>query len=130
MLNELQTQATLYALTLFLEPGQIQGIDILISPKYKLIINRSCNGMIPILFLYAAILAYPTALLHKIVWMIIVYLFYFVSNVLRILLVVYSVTSEGGRDNFYWSHDLMGNSILIVVGLVLFIGFIKTSKMH
>jgi len=129
-LNEAQTQATLYALNLFLEPGQMQGIDIWINPKYKIIINQACNGMIPLLFLYASILAFPASFLHKIVWMILGYLAFFVTNVLRILLVVSSVEAEGGRENFYWSHDLLGNTMLMAVGLLLFIGFIKTSKKH
>jgi exosortase/archaeosortase family protein len=129
-LNEAQTQATLYALNLFLAPGQMQGIDIWIDQNYKIIINQACNGMIPLLFLYASILAYPASFLHKIIWMIIGYVVFFVSNVLRILLVVHSVEAEGGRGNFYWSHDLLGNILLVMVGLMLFVGFMKTSKKH
>ena len=128
MLNEGQTQLTLYGLNLFLEPGQLKGIDIWINPNYKIIINQACNGIIPILFLWASILAYPATLWHKILWMCLGYLLFSLVNVFRILLVVHFVEQEGGRGNFYWSHDLLGNSILMAVGLGLFIAFIKTAK--
>jgi len=127
-LNEGQTKLTLFFLDMFLEPNQLNGIDIWINPHYKIIINQACNGMIPILFLFAAILAYPSGIAHKIVWMLIGYISFSLVNVMRILLVVYFVEGEGGRGNFYWSHDLLGNSLLMLLGLGLFIAFIKTSK--
>lgn len=127
-INDAQTSLTLALLKLFLEPSQLKGIDIWINPHYKIIINHSCNAMIPILFLFAAILAYPSSLGYKFVWMLMGYLIFSLVNVLRILLVVYFVEQEGGRGNFYWSHDFLGNAILMVVGLSLFILFIKTSR--
>jgi len=127
-LNQGQTDVTLFFLDLFLKPGQLNGIDIHINPNYKIIINQSCNGMIPILFLFASIFAYSSTLLHKLLWMIIGYVLFFIVNVLRILMVVYSVEGEGGRGNFYWSHDLLGNTLLMLLGLGLFIAFIKTAR--
>ena len=127
-LNDAQTSLTLFVLNLFLEPAQLKGIDIWINPDYKIIINQSCNGMIPILLLFSGILAYPSGLWHKILWMGIGYLLFSLVNVLRILLVVYSVEQEEGQANFYWSHDLLGNALLMGVGLGLFITFVKTSK--
>jgi len=127
-LNEGQTKLTLFLLNIFLEPGQLKGIDIWINPHYKIIVNQACNGIIPILFLWASILAYPTAIWHKILWMGTGYLLFSLVNVFRILLVVHFVELEGGRGNFYWSHDLLGNTILMAVGLGLFITFIKTSS--
>ena len=127
-INDAQTSLTLAMLNLFLEPSQLQGIDIWINPHYKIIINHSCNAMIPILFLFAAILAYPSSLGHKFFWMNTGYMVFSLVNVLRILLVVHFVAQEEGRGNFYWSHDLLGNALLMVVGLSLFILFIKTSK--
>ena len=127
-LNEGQTKLTLFLLNIFLEPGQLKGIDIWINPHYKIIVNQACNGIIPILFLWASILAYPTAIWHKILWMGTGYLLFSLVNVFRILLVVHFVELEGGRGNFYWSHDLLGNAILMAVGLGLFITFIKTSS--
>jgi exosortase/archaeosortase family protein len=126
-INTGQTKLTLYFLNLFLEPGQLKGIDIWINPHYKIIINQACNGMIPILFLWASILAYPSTLWHKAIWMGIGYVTFSLVNVFRILLVVHFVEQEGGRGNFYWSHDLIGNTILMIIGLGLFVTFIKTS---
>ena len=128
MLNEGQTQLTLYFLNLFLEPNQLKGIDIWINPHYKIIINQACNGMIPILFLWASILAYPSSIWHKTVWMGLGYFIFSLVNVFRILLVVHFTEQKAGQANFYWSHDLLGNSILMIVGLGLFVAFIKTVK--
>ena len=127
-LNQGQTKLTLYFLSIFLEPGQLKGIDIWINPHYRIIINQACNGIIPVLFLWASILAYPSPFWHKILWMGIGYLLFTLVNVFRILLVVHFVEQEGGRGNFYWSHDLLGNSLLMIIGLGLFIAFIKTSN--
>ena len=127
-INDGQTKLTLFGLDLFLKPEQLKGIDIWINPHYKIIINQACNGVIPILFLFASILAYPSSVGHKILWMLLGYVLFSVVNVLRILLVVY-VTEEGkGQGDFYWSHDLVGNTLLMMTGLGLFIAFIKTSS--
>ena len=128
LVNERQTKLTLFLLDMFLPPEQLQGIDIWINPQYKIIINRACNGIIPILFLFASILAYPSTLWYKIFWMSLGYIIFSLVNVFRILLVVYFVEQEGGQENFYWSHDLVGNVLLMSVGLGLFIAFIKLSK--
>ena len=126
--NEAQTAFTLTILGLFLDPAQLQGIDIWINPYYKIIINQSCNGLIPIFFLFASLLAYPSGLWHKVYWMIAGYMVFTLVNVWRILLVVYFVEQKGEQGNFYWSHDILGNTILMITGLTLFILFIKTSK--
>jgi exosortase/archaeosortase family protein len=128
MLNEGQSTLTLMLLNLFLDPGQLKGIDIWINPNYKIIINQACNGMIPILFLFASILAYPSSLWHKTVWMGTGYIVFSLVNVLRILMVVHFVEQKEGQGNFYWSHDFVGNALLMGVGLGLFIAFIKTAK--
>ena len=128
LVNEQQTKLTLFFLDMFLPPEQLQGIDIWINPQYKIIINRACNGIIPILFLFASILAYPSTLWYKIFWMSLGYIIFSLVNVFRILLVVYFVEQEGGQENFYWSHDLVGNVLLMSVGLGLFIAFIKLSR--
>lgn len=128
LVNEGQTQLTLFFLGMFLPPEQLQGADIWINPQYKIIINQACNGIIPILFLFASILAYPASLWYKLAWIGIGYSIFSLVNILRILLVVYFVEQKGGRENFYWSHDLLGNALLMSVGLGLFITFIKLSK--
>jgi len=128
VLNDGQTNLTLMMLELFLKPYQLQGVDIWINPQYKIIITQACNGVIPILFLFASILAYPSTFVHKVLWMLIGYVVFSLVNVLRILLVV-NVTQIGeGQRDFYWSHDIIGNIMLMFTGLILFILFIKTAK--
>ncbi|MBD3791988.1 MAG: exosortase/archaeosortase family protein [Campylobacterales bacterium] len=129
-LNHTQTSLTLMMLQPFLEPGQLHGNDIIISSFYKIIITQACNGMIPILFYFAAIVAYPSRLWIKPLWMGAGYLIFTLVNVLRILIVVYFVEQKGGRDNFYLAHDIFGNALLMVVGLGLFILFIKYSRVR
>jgi len=128
LLNDAQTSLTLYGLGLFLSAEQLQGIDIWINPHYKIIINKACNGVIPILFLFGSILAYPSTVIHKIFWMFFGYVLFSVVNVLRILVVVYVTQTGAGPADFYWSHDLVGNLLLMFTGLGLFIAFIKTSS--
>jgi len=125
-LNHTQTELTLKVLNWFLKPEQLKGIDIWITPHYKIIITQACNGMIPILFLYASIFAYPSSIKDKIIWMILGYILFFVVNIVRILLVVYVTENGEGQGDFYWSHDLLGNTLLMLTGLGLFIAFIKS----
>jgi len=126
--NQGQTNLTLYFLRLFLKPGQVQDIDIWINPHYRIYISQACNGFIPIFFVWAAILAYPAKKYHKLLWIFMSYAVFTTVNVLRILIVVYFVEQNGGRSNFYWSHDLLGNALLMATGLGLFIVFIKTAS--
>jgi exosortase/archaeosortase family protein len=127
-LNEKQTQLTLSLLDLFLEPGQLKGIDIWITPQYKIYISQACNGFIPIFFLWAAILAYPVKLWYRLLWLGIGYIIFVLMNIVRLLIVVYFAEQAKGGGSFYWSHDLLGNAILMLTGLGLFILFIKSSS--
>jgi len=70
LLNEGQRELTLYLLEIFLKPEQLKGADIWITPHYKIIISQACNGVIPILFLFASILAYPSTVGQKLFWMV------------------------------------------------------------
>ena len=126
-LNDGQTALTLVWLDYFLAPNQLQGFDIQINPHYKIIITQACNGMIPILFLFASILAYPSSLLRKIFWMVLGYILFSIVNVVRLLFVVHATQTGEGYSDFYWSHDVVGNALLMVTGLLLFIAFIKSS---
>jgi len=127
LINDGQTKLTLTFLKLFLEPGQLQGIDIWIDPHYKIIINQACNGMIPLLMLWAALLAYPASWLHKAAWMLVGYAVMIILNIIRILMVV-AVTMDHGQSAFYWIHDILGNALLMGGGLGVFILFIKSTS--
>lgn len=126
--NEQQTGLTLYLLDLCLPTGMLNGIDILINPHYKIIITKACNGIIPVLFLFASLLAYPAFLRHKALWMLIGYTALTLINTGRILLVVYIVHNYNGKEDFSWAHDFIGNFILLVSGLTLFLMFIHTTS--
>jgi len=128
VLNEGQTNLVLFFLEYFLEPNQLKGVDIWINPSYKIIITQACNGMIPILFLFSSILAYPSTFISKVFWMFFGYIVFSIVNIIRLLFVVYITQTGKGFSDFYWSHDLVGNMLLMITGLSLFIAFIKTSS--
>ena len=127
-INRTQTALTLEVLQWFLRPEQLAGIDIWITPYYKIVITQACNGLIPIFFYYASILAYPSSIKAKLVWMLLGYVLFFIVNIIRILLVVYVTENGEGQGDFYWSHDLLGNTLLMITGLGLFIAFIKSIR--
>jgi len=60
--------------------------------------------------------------------MVLGYVVFTMMNVIRILLVAFVTQNGEGQAEFYWSHDLIGNMLLLMTGLGLFILFIKTSK--
>ena len=127
LINQVQTNTTLTILNIFLDKNQLQGIDIWINPHYKIIITQACNGMIPILFLAASILAYPSKIVNKTIWLIVGYIVLTIVNIIR-LLIVTKVTMVYGSSSFYWIHDIVGNFLLMIFGLGLFVMFIKTSQ--
>ena len=127
LINQAQTNTTLTILNLFLDKNQLQGIDIWINPHYKIIITQACNGMIPILFLAASILAYPSKIVNKTIWLIVGYIVLTIVNIIR-LLIVTKVTMVYGSSSFYWIHDIVGNFLLMIFGPGLFVMFIKTSQ--
>lgn len=124
-LNHYQTKLTLYFLDLGLAKGQLNGIDILVNPHYKIIITKACNGMIPILILFASILAYPVDWVHKLWWAIIGYVALTVINIARLLMVAHFVKEQ---PDFPLYHDLFGNLLLMVAGLLLFYLFLKGTR--
>jgi len=124
--NHYQRESLLYLLDMGLKDGQLQGIDIIISPYYKVIITKSCNGMIPYLVLVSSILAYPATWIHRVKWLIIGYFVLSTVNVLRLFIVVYFVTKT--PSNFELSHDILGNGLLMLSGLTLFYLFLRGSR--
>ena len=118
VINEQQTQMLLYTLDMILPDGQIQGINIIISPRYHVIITQACNGMIPYLVLASAVLAYHKPWVYKLKWLLIGYILFFIINVIRLLIVTYFVTMS---PSYFWiSHDIFGNALLMASGLFIF----------
>lgn len=127
IINTFQSNLTLIFLDFFLADNQLQGIDIWISSDYKIIISHACNGLLSLILFYASIWAYPSTLILKIIWMIIGYIVLFIVNVFRISWVVFVTKNGNGQEDFYWSHDIVGNIFLMLVGLGLFVTFIKAN---
>ena len=125
--NEWLRLKTLALLDLGLANGQVRGSDIWINPHYKLIIEKACNGMIPVLMYLASIFAYPSSWARRIIWGVVGSLIMLLLNVARIYMVTYFVM-QGGRENFSLSHDVFGNMIFMVAGLVMFYLFIRGSR--
>ena len=125
--NHYQTQLTLFFLERGLEEGQLKGIDIMINPHYKIIITKACNGMIPILVLWAAILAYPIDWMHKMWWVVIGYVILTAINIARLLMVSHFVKDQ---PDFPLYHDFYGNLLLMVAGLALFYLFLRSTRAY
>jgi exosortase/archaeosortase family protein len=112
-----------------LEPGRVHGFDIWINPHYKLMIEKACNGMIPVLMYLASIFAYPSSWTRRIYWAIAGTSIILVLNIVRIFIVVHFVI-QGGRENFSLSHDIFGNALFMVAGLAMFYLFIRGSRIR
>lgn len=126
-LNEYQTNLTMFFLSFFIDNNIIEGTTVIINSAYKVLITDECNGLLPLISIFSAILAYSAPIMHKIKWLIYIYVVYFIINVLRILIVIY-VAFEYGYKSFFWTHDIFGNGLLISFGLLSFYFFIKTIK--
>ena len=122
--NEWLRQTLLSIMDAGLPPGQVRGSDIWINPHYKLIIEKACNGMIPVLMYLASIFAYPASWKRRIVWGIVGSAIMLALNVARIFMVTWFVM-QGGRENFSLSHDIFGNAIFMIAGLGMFVLFIR-----
>ena len=121
--NEVQRTLLLDQLRFFLGAERIEGIDILAHPQFRIFITQACNGLIPFYLYLAAILAFPASWKRRVLWGILGYLVISAVNLLRLLFVTAMVARS--PDNFPWAHDLLGNLMLMAVGLGLFLGFIR-----
>jgi len=126
LVNNLQTDFTTFLTSLTLPTNMMRDTHITISSHYSLVIEKACNGMIPYLFFLASIVAFPSTSLHKIKWAIWGYLFIVTMNTFRIWMVTQLVLEE--RSNFSLAHDFIGNGLLILTGLFLFVAFVKSRE--
>jgi len=126
LINQQQTNLTSYLTSLTLPPEMMNNYRIFITNNYSLVIEKACNGMIPYLFFLASITAFPSTLWHKVKWALFGYLIISLMNTLRIWMVTQLVLQE--RNNFSLAHDYLGNALLILTGLMLFISFVKSRE--
>jgi exosortase/archaeosortase family protein len=124
--NGWQTARTLEILATLLPHTMMQESDIWVEQGYKIVINDACNGLLPLWLLVASLLAYPSTVRHTLLWLMVGYFGLLGVNIVRILWVV-SMTAIAGEEWFYWSHDLVGNALLMVGGLVIFVASIRSS---
>lgn len=125
--NTLQTELTaLWTSWLIAPPAVMDGHYIVITDNYRLVIEKACNGIVPYLFFLASIVAFPASTWHKLAWALIGYLVLMVVNVVRIWMVTQFVLE--GRHHFSLAHDYLGNALVIMAALGLFVLFVKTRR--
>jgi len=102
----------------------IVNYDIVINPKYRIVITPECNGIIPFLMILAAIIAYSCQKKRKIIWAVLSYFVISIVNLIRLILVV-KIVDIFGVDSFHLVHDIGGNILLILTGSGLFLLYIR-----
>ena len=100
---------------------RVVNYRVVINPNYSITIDRSCNGVVPLLIFWAAILAYRTKIVHKLQWMFMGYIALISANSLRIVFVIYMVLLDS--KYFTLAHDYIGNGFLMLLGFGLFMLF-------
>ena len=105
-------------------PNKIEGYEIIINPKYRVVITPECNGMVPFLIYLAGVLAYPKELLCKLFWSALGLFAFMFFNVVRLVIVVLVVNSFGDGA-FFWIHDIGGNLLLVMLGSILFVNYLN-----
>ena len=124
ILNLYQVKLSSLLTSFTLDDAMMKSNRIFISSTLTLVINKECNGFIPYFFFLASIIAFPSSLKHKIKWAILAYLLLSILNVFRIWFITQLVMRS--QNNFSLAHDYLGNLLLVLSALLLFIFFIKT----
>ena len=104
-------------------PHRVEENFIIISNNYKLSIDKACNGLVSIIFFIAPILVYKASINYKILAILIGYIILTLANILRIIFITYMVIED--KKNFSLSHDYIGNIFLLMVGIGLFMIFLR-----
>jgi len=123
ILNSFQIELISKALGLFLD---IEGNRIIITPHYRLIIERDCNGLMVYYIFLATILALRAELRYKIIWASLGYITITAVNIFRIFIITNLVLRA--KSNFYLAHDIFGNILLFITAISLFALFIKFNR--
>ena len=108
-------------------PNRIIDYDIVINPKYHIVITPECNGLIPYFIYLAGVLAYPKSWFLKLKWTVLGLIIFNIANLVR-LVVVTLVVNKYGSSSFYYIHDIVGNIFLVILGSVLFLGYLNNKE--
>jgi len=108
-------------------PNRIIDYDIVINPKYHIVITPECNGLIPYFIYLAGVLAYPKSWFLKLKWTVFGLIIFNIANLIR-LVVVTLVVNKYGSSSFYYIHDIVGNIFLVILGSVLFLGYLNNKE--
>jgi len=121
-LSEWQTLLTSYltakGIALFAMPIRMDGNTLFFEHGLRLFIVNDCNGLVPILLFWAAVIAFPTALKQKMAWLFAGYIVLTTLNMIRILAIAYGVSVDAGC--FDWAHGFVGRYSIGVMTLTLF----------
>ena len=104
--------------------NQIQNFDIVINPKYHVVITPECNGFVPYYIYLAGVLAYSCTIKRKVIYAVAGYFLFTVVNLIRLYLVT-QIVNKYGADYFFWAHDIGGNVLLIITGMSIFWLYLK-----
>ena len=104
--------------------NQIQNFDIVINPKYHVVITPECNGFVPYYIYLAGVLAYSCTLKRKVIYGVVGYFIFTVVNLIR-LYVVTQIVNKYGAGYFFLAHDIGGNLLLIITGMSIFWLYLK-----
>jgi len=94
-LDHLQRDFIMMVLNTLLD-NKIVNYDIIINPRYHVVITPECNGFVPYFIFLAGILAYSCSIKNKIFWAILGYFIFTFVNLLRLYVVTVIVNSYLG----------------------------------
>ncbi|MDX1348442.1 MAG: exosortase/archaeosortase family protein [Thiomicrorhabdus chilensis] len=130
--NEWQTQLTIFITRLWVEglhlPVLIQADTLILANKMHLQILHECNGLTPYLLYLAAILAYPTDLKSKTLWLLIGYVAIVLINTVRMLGITLVVIDSPER--FHLVHDWIGRYGVGILTVLIFYLFTNLVSVH
>ncbi len=123
LLDFYQREMIMWVLDSILD-NQIVNYDIVVNPHYHVVITPECNGFVPYFIFLAGILAYPCKIASKLFWLVAGYILFSIVNLVR-LYIVAIVVNRYGADAFFYIHDIGGNTLLIVTGMVAFLTYLR-----
>lgn len=130
-----QTDLTIYLTQLWIHyfdiPVEMVGNTVYLDHGFEIWILHGCNGLAAFMLFAVAILAYPTAWVSRLVWVVEGYFYLLVVNSIRIDFVIYVTAFDA--DYFHCAHDCLGMLAMAAMTLAIFILFtlrVKTIKYH